>query len=187
VEAFIASFGVGAPLVFMILQVLQVIFAPVPGEATGFMGGYLFGTALGFLYSSLALTVGSGINFAIGRFLGNRYVRKLIPSEKLERFDFLLKHQGIIVVFCLFVLPGFPKDYLCLFLGLSALPWKVFLILTAIGRMPGTLLLSLQGAAIYDRMYGVFGFVLLVCLLGALLAYRFREAIYRWVERMNRH
>jgi uncharacterized membrane protein YdjX (TVP38/TMEM64 family) len=187
VEAYIASFGLGAPLIFMALQVLQVIFAPVPGEATGFIGGYLFGTGLGFLYSSLALTAGSGINFAIGRFLGKRYVRKLIPAEKLVRFDALLKRQGLIVVFCLFVLPGFPKDYLCLFLGLSTLPWKVFLILAAIGRMPGTLLLSLQGAAIYERMYGVFGLVLGGSLLAALLAYRFREAIYRWVERMNSH
>jgi len=185
VEAFIASFGLWAPLIFMALQVLQVIFAPVPGEATGFIGGYLFGTAWGFLYSSLALTAGSGINFAIGRFLGKHYVRRLIPAEKLARFDSLLKHQGLIVVFWLFVLPGFPKDYLSLFLGISSLPWKVFLILAAVGRMPGTLLLSLQGAAVYERMYGVFALVLGVCLLAGLLAYRYREAIYRWVERMN--
>jgi uncharacterized membrane protein YdjX (TVP38/TMEM64 family) len=187
VEAYIASFGLSAPLIFMALQVLQVVFAPVPGEATGFIGGYLFGTGLGFLYSSLALTAGSGINFAIGRFLGKRYVRKLIPAEKLARFDSLLKHQGLIVVFWLFVLPGFPKDYLSLFLGISSLPWKAFMIMAAIGRMPGTLLLSMQGAAIYERMYGVFGLVLGVCLLAGLLAYRFREEIYRWVERMNSH
>jgi hypothetical protein len=36
-------------------------------------------------------------------------------------------------------------------------------------------------------MYGVFGLVLGGSLLAALLAYRFREAIYRWVERMNTH
>ena len=39
VRDFIASFGFGAPLVFMGIQLLQVIFAPVPGEATGFIGG----------------------------------------------------------------------------------------------------------------------------------------------------
>ena len=69
VRDFIASFGWGAPLVFMGIQILQVIFAPVPGEATGFIGGYLFGVLKGFVYSSAALAVGSYINFSIGRFL----------------------------------------------------------------------------------------------------------------------
>ena len=67
-------------MVFMGIQILQVIFAPVPGEATGFIGGYLFGVLEGFLYSSLALAIGSWINFSIGRFLGVRYVRKMIPA-----------------------------------------------------------------------------------------------------------
>jgi hypothetical protein len=39
----ILSYGYLAPLIFMILQILQVVFAPVPGEATGILGGYLFG------------------------------------------------------------------------------------------------------------------------------------------------
>ena len=57
IRDFIASFGFGAPLVFMGIQILQVIFAPVPGEATGFIGGYLFGVLKGFIYSSMALAI----------------------------------------------------------------------------------------------------------------------------------
>ena len=48
-----------APLVFIVIQALQVVFAPIPGEATGFIGGYLFGAPLGLLYSTLGLTLGS--------------------------------------------------------------------------------------------------------------------------------
>ena len=47
----ISSFGAGAPVVFILIQILQVLFAPVPGEATGFIGGFLFGTVKGFLFS----------------------------------------------------------------------------------------------------------------------------------------
>ena len=39
VKTFVYGFGTAAPLVFIGLQVLQVIFAPVPGEASGFIGG----------------------------------------------------------------------------------------------------------------------------------------------------
>ena len=185
VRDFINAFGLGAPLVFMGIQILQVIFAPVPGEATGFIGGYLFGVLKGFVYSSTALAIGSWINFSIGRFLGVRYVRKMIPRAKFEKFDSLLKRQGIIVLFLLFVFPGFPKDYLCLFLGLSTLPLKVFILLATIGRMPGTFLLSLQGTYLFEKNYVVLGIVAAVCAVFAILIYRYRESLYLWMERFN--
>jgi len=185
VRDFIASFGLGAPLVFMGIQILQVIFAPVPGEATGFIGGYLFGVLKGFIYSSVALAIGSWINFSIGRFLGVRYVRKLIPADKFEKFDSMLKRQGIIVLFLLFVFPGFPKDYLCLFLGLSTLPLKVFILLTSVGRMPGTFLLSLQGTYLFEENYIVLGIVAAVCAVLFVVIFRYRENLYLWIERFN--
>ncbi len=78
-RTFIQAFGPWAPVVFMAVQVGQVLLAPIPGEATGFIGGYLFGAAQGFFYSSLALGVGSWINFNLGRLLGRRLIRRLIP------------------------------------------------------------------------------------------------------------
>jgi uncharacterized membrane protein YdjX (TVP38/TMEM64 family) len=185
VKNFVTSFGAGAPVVFVGLQILQVLFAPFPGEATGFIGGFLFGTARGFIYSSIGLTVGSWLNFSIGRFLGERYVRKHIPSVHLDRMDRFVKRQGIIVLFVLFVLPGFPKDYLCLFLGLSAISFKVFMALAVFGRMPGTLMLSLQGAFVFEKHYKWFVLILGLCLVMVFLAYRFRENLYRWLERFN--
>ncbi len=185
IETFITSFGSGAPLVFILIQILQVLFAPIPGEATGFIGGYIFGASKGFLYSSLGLTAGSWIIFVIGRLLGKRYVRKLIPIKQLNRFDLLVKRQGVVVLFLFFLIPGFPKDYLCFFLGLSDLPKKVFIVITAIGRMPGTYMLSLQGAFLYEQMYGLFVLILGLCVLVALFAYRYRERLYRWIERFN--
>ena len=128
IRDFISSFGPSGPPLFIFIQVLQVIFAPVPGEATGFIGGYLFGTLPGFIYSSIGLTLGSWLNFSIGRLLGHRWVRKLIPAPQLEKIDAKLKRQGIIVVFILFLIPGFPKDYLCLALGLTTLPAKLFFV-----------------------------------------------------------
>jgi uncharacterized membrane protein YdjX (TVP38/TMEM64 family) len=185
IKAFVTSFGTGAPVVFIIIQILQVLLAPFPGEATGFIGGFLFGATKGFIYSSVGLTVGSLINFTIGRFLGKRFVRKLIPPAQLERMDNLVKHQGVIVLFGLFVFPGFPKDYLCLFLGISAIPLKIFIILTAIGRMPGTLMLSLQGSYIFEQRYGWFALIVSVCLVLIFLAYRYRERLYDWIEKIN--
>ena len=185
IRDFITSFGWGAPLVFMGIQILQVIFAPVPGEATGFIGGYLFGVLKGFLYSSAALAVGSWINFSIGRFFGVRFVRKMIPAAKFEKFDSMLKRQGLVILFLLFVFPGFPKDYLCLFLGLSTLPLKVFILIAAVGRMPGTFLLSLQGAYLFEENYLFLGIAAGACAILAGIIYLYRERLYLWAERIN--
>lgn len=185
VKDFIVLSGSLAPVVFILFQILQVIFAPVPGEATGFIGGYIFGAWEGFVYSSIGLTIGSYINFGIGRFFGWRYIRKAIPGKHLERFDRFIKHQGIIVVFLLFLFPGFPKDYLCLFLGMSKIPTKVFIILAAVGRMPGTLLLSLQGEYLFEKNYGLLALVAGICLIIVLVMFFYRETIYVWMDRFN--
>jgi uncharacterized membrane protein YdjX (TVP38/TMEM64 family) len=182
---YVASYGSAAPLVFMGIQILQVIFAPIPGEATGVIGGYLFGAFKGCLYSTVALTVGSWINFGIGRFLGKRWVRKIVPGRHMAKFDHITRHQGVLVVFILFLIPGFPKDYLCLIIGVTTMPMRVFLILAGIGRIPGTLMLSLQGALVFEKNYVVFFVVVAINLLMVFLGYRYREALYRWVEKIN--
>jgi uncharacterized membrane protein YdjX (TVP38/TMEM64 family) len=185
IKLLISSFGTSAPPVFMLIQILQVIFAPVPGEATGFIGGYLFGTLPGFIYSSIGLTVGSWLNFVIGRFLGERYVRKRIPSHQFQKIDRLVKRQGVILLFIFFLFPGFPKDYLCLALGVSTLPMKIFILLAGIGRMPGTFALSLQGQFLYEQNYVLLGIMIAACLILALLCYGYRERIYRWTEKLE--
>jgi uncharacterized membrane protein YdjX (TVP38/TMEM64 family) len=181
----VASYGGVAPIVFIGIQIAQVIAAPVPGEATGFIGGYLFGALPGFIYSSIGLGIGSILNFGIGRFLGKRFVRRFIPEEKFKRIDRMVNRQGIIGLFLMFIIPGFPKDYLSLALGLTTLPLKMFAVVSFVGRMPGTLVLSLNGASLYEQNYFLLAVIGTACLVVALLAYRFREPLYRWVEKVN--
>jgi uncharacterized membrane protein YdjX (TVP38/TMEM64 family) len=185
VEAWVAGWGWGAPLVFMALQIMQVLLAPIPGEATGLIGGYLFGAGASFIYSTIGLTVGSLLNFSLGRYLGQHFVRRWVPQTYLERFDSLVRHQGVVALAAMFIMPGFPKDYLCLFLGVSTLPLPAFIALAGLGRMPGTLLLSIQGAALSQQMYGLLAAVLMLCLVLLALTYRYREKIQRWIEHFN--
>jgi uncharacterized membrane protein YdjX (TVP38/TMEM64 family) len=185
ISALIRFFGPGAPLVFMALQILQVLLAPVPGEMTGFLGGFLFGAFKGFFYSTIALSLGSMLNFGIGRLLGERYVRSWIPADKFVRYDRFLRQRGLLVIFSLFVFPGFPKDWLCLFLGLSTLPLRVFVFLTTVGRMPGTLLLSLQGHYLFEQNYLLLGSLLALSLLFVAAAVYYRDRLYEWSQRID--
>lgn len=187
VEEILRGWGpIGAPLAFIGVQVLQVVFAPIPGEASGFAGGYLFGALPGFAYSTIGLTGGSIINFMVGRALGRRYVAKWIPADHLARFDTLAKRQGTVLFFILFVLPGFPKDYLCIFLGLTSLSATVFVQMTFVGRMPGTLMLSLQGARVFEQDYVTLALLVAVTLVFAVPVWVWRERVYEGIARLNR-
>jgi len=180
------SMGWAAPLVFMSLQIGQVLFAPIPGELTGFLGGYVFGALNGFLLSTLGLTMGSMINFAIGHFLGEPMVRKLVRCETYDKYNQMVQYKGILVIFIFFLIPGFPKDYLCMFLGLTTLPMRVFFVLSTVGRLPGTLALSLQGASIFEKDYLFFGMITALSLLFALVCYLARDPLYRWISRYSK-
>lgn len=187
VEAFLRAWGpIGAPIAFVGAQVLQVVLAPIPGEASGFAGGYLFGTLPGFVYSTIGLTAGSAINFTLGRILGRRYVAKWIPDNYLQRFDALARRQGAILFFVFFVFPGFPKDYLCIFLGLTSLSVKVFILMAGIGRMPGTFMLSLQGAQVFQKDHATLALLLAISLAFVIPAYIWRGRIYEWIDHLNR-
>ena len=89
--------GVLAPVFFIGLQALQVIISPIPGEATGFLGGYLFGEWLGFIYSTIGLTVGTLICFALGRKWGEPLVRPWLSEHNWNRMTFILEAEGVIL------------------------------------------------------------------------------------------
>jgi uncharacterized membrane protein YdjX (TVP38/TMEM64 family) len=183
----VSSAGGSAILVFIGLQIGQVLFAPIPGEITGFIGGYIFGALNGFLLSTVGLTIGSMINFGIGHFLGERVVRKLVRCETYEKYNQMVQYKGILVIFIFFLIPGFPKDYLCMFLGLTTLPARVFFVLSTLGRIPGTLALSLQGASIFEKNYMFFVIVTALSLLFALVCYLMRDSLYRWIARHGKN
>jgi uncharacterized membrane protein YdjX (TVP38/TMEM64 family) len=178
-RTFIASFGPFAALVFMAIQVLQVLVAPIPGEITGFVGGFLFGIAKGMLYSTIGLTVGSLMAFWVTRRFGMRYVEKVVKKHYIDKFNNFITHKGLYITYVLFLIPGFPKDSLCFLLGLTHIRFLDFLFMNLLGRLPGTLMLTLQGAAVKDQQYGEFFILFLASMALTFVLYLLRNHIVR--------
>jgi len=178
------EWGVLAPVVFIGLQALQVIIAPIPGQLTGILGGYLFGEWWGLLYSSIGLTLGSLAAFGVGRWLGIRYVRRLVNPEIWQRLGFVVEAEGAILCFVIFVIPGLPKDVTCYLFGLSPMPFWVFALVSTLGRIPDTWVASAQGAhaAAGDYVQVIVLTAVVVAIALPLYVYR-----HRLVERFRRH
>ena len=177
--AFVLSFGVYSKVVFVLLQALQVLFAPVPGEITGFVGGYLYGKVLGTALSTLGLVLGSLVAFEITRVFGTPLVKKVVKQEAMDRFDNFVTHRGLQIAYILFLIPGFPKDSLCYLLGLTHLRRLDFLFMNLFGRLPGTIILSLQGEAVRAGEYQAFFTLLVGSIALTGLLYFLRNLIIR--------
>jgi uncharacterized membrane protein YdjX (TVP38/TMEM64 family) len=179
---FVASFGPYAPFAFMGLQILQVLMAPIPGEFSGFIGGYLFGIGPAFIYSTIGLTLGSLFAFLISRRLGLPFVRRFVGQEIMGKFDYLMEHKGAFFSFVFFLIPGMPKDYFCYLLGLSPMHMFTFFVISTVGRIPGTLLLTMQGQAVRSENYRAFFVVLGLALLFFVLTLIYRDRIESWLK-----
>jgi uncharacterized membrane protein YdjX (TVP38/TMEM64 family) len=155
-----------AALYFLGLQTLQVVFSPIPGELSCLIGGMVFGWAGGFLLSSLGLTVGSAINVSLGRAFERVFLEKIIPGRILDRFEARSRQWGLTAVLVLFLFPGLPKDTFCYLFGLTRIPLLPFIAVSSLARMPGTLVLSLQGAQIIE---GDWTFFIVVTTVGGAL------------------
>jgi uncharacterized membrane protein YdjX (TVP38/TMEM64 family) len=168
---FIASFGPFAALVFVFVQALQVIVAPVPGELTGVVGGFLFGNTSGVILSTIGLAIGSLFAFGITRLFGMSFVEKIVKKEYIDKFNYFITHKGLNITFILFLIPGFPKDSLCYLLGLTHIRLVDFLFMNILGRLPGTLMLTLQGSALKDGRYQAFFWLLVLSIAFTVVLY----------------
>ncbi len=187
--SFLESLGPWSFAGFIFLQAFQVVAAPVPGDLTGLLGGYLYGPWLGVLYSTVGLTIGSYAAFALARAFGKPLVKKFVPQQALKRFNFLLHHKGAFIVFLLFLMPGFPKDYLCFILGLGELSSLEFVAIGGGGRLFGTIMLTMGGNYIRLHQYWRLGILCGVglTLLFIGLAYRDKlESAFRLIHEKSK-
>jgi uncharacterized membrane protein YdjX (TVP38/TMEM64 family) len=185
-KGFIRSFGASSPLAYILLQITQVVIAPIPGGAIEFLGGYLFGVKVGFIYSMVGLILGSLVAFSLARIFEKIAVEKFVTKETRNKFDYLVEHQGAILSFILFLIPGFPKDALCYILGLTPMHLGIFLIISTIGRIPGTLMACLQGGKAFEHQYKAFLVLLGISGLIILVFYIYHEEIHTLLKKLKR-
>lgn len=183
--AYIKEHRTYAALIFIGLQATQVVAAPVPGELTGFVGGIFFGTFWGVAYSTVGLTIGSWVAFMLARLLGRPLVERMVSAETVQRYDYIMKHKGLWLAFLMFLIPGFPKDFLCYLLGLGHMRQRDFILVSASGRLLGTVLLTIGGTYFRDERYGALFTVVGLSLAIILFVMIYRDRIELLLRRIT--
>lgn len=146
-QEYILSFGRKAPLVFAIIQFMQVVISPIPGNITTVVGGAVFGFWQSFLISSISVILGSIAAFGLARAFGRPFVDFVIGKERVAKyFDTITKNKKILFVLII-LLPFFPDDIICFIAGISGMTWGFFILCMLAARPPGLLISALIGSA----------------------------------------
>lgn len=170
-------------VIFIVIQIIQVVAAPIPGELTGIIGGILYGPLWGTVYSTIGLTLGSWIAFMLARFFGEPLLETVVSKEVFAKFEHFMEHKGLLVSFLLFLIPGFPKDYLCYIMGVSLIPTGTFLIISTAGRIFGTIMLSITGAFASNGQYSFLTVFLVIGVIIFIVAFYYHDKLIEFLKK----
>ncbi len=165
VKEFVLSYGIWAPLIFIIL----FTFVPLtlfPDAILAIAGGLIFGFGMGSVYIMIGALCGATLSFYIARFYGS-WLREKLQGEKFLNIDEQVKENGFLIVFLLRLIPLVPFDIISYSAGFSSIKYKDFILATCVGIIPGVLVYANIGAQ--SLAFGSNSFYLSLALLLGLI------------------
>ena len=142
----IRSWGVAAPLMSVLLMITQAIVSPIPAFLVTAANGMVFGNFWGALISWIGALMGALTSFYIARLFRNVALRKIVRNQKTVEF---IRHagekRGFYVILLARLLPFISFDIIGYMAGLSGIrPWA-FILATALGMLPATIIYTFIG------------------------------------------
>ena len=151
---YIQSFGAAGWLVFLVLQILQVFIALIPGELLESVAGFAFGPVLGTLLCYAGIAIASSLVFLLTRKFGVKLVEVFISREKINQLRFLnTAKKRDVLIFLAFFIPGTPKDLLTYFVGLTEIKSGAFLAISLVARIPSVITSTFGGHLLGEGKY----------------------------------
>lgn len=144
-EAFVGRMGILGPLLFVLIQIVQVVIPIIPGGISCAVGVVLFGAWYGLLYNYIGIVIGSFINFYLARRYGRCFVQAFVKEETYEKYaGWLEKGKRFDRFFAMAIFfPCAPDDFLCLLAGLTRMSWKKFGTIILLGKPASIAMYSL--------------------------------------------
>ena len=157
-QEYLIHFGMMAPLIFMVIQITQVVFPIIPGGLTCVAGVLCFGPVWGFVYNYVSIGVGSCINFLLIRKFGKPLLIRLSSPRLYQKYvGWLDKGERFDRMFAIAIfLPVAPDDFLCMLAGLTKMTFKKFVMIIAVCKPCSIFLYSVGLSTFLTQMVGFF-------------------------------
>lgn len=163
--------GPWAPMALVALFVVQQLLPVFPNFVLIALAGLLFGFPWGVVWSCLGGTLAAAVLYVVGQVLGRGLVTRLVSEEHLLVAESMMLRRGAWSIVGIRMLPVLPSNLISYMGGILRLPLGTFLLGTAIGGLPGTVLYTVLGERITQPSDPVFWLALLGLVAMALTAF----------------
>lgn len=137
---------VSAPL-FVLVVIVEVVIAPIPGGAIGYMGAARFGFWQAWPMLYIGNVIGTTIVFVLARKYGTPLFEENASSKTRERYNRLLQgHPALLWFF--YTVPLIPVDVLSVLAGLSHMSQRRFFTIAFTGYFFYTAIVAYVGSAL---------------------------------------
>lgn len=182
-RVFIESFGIMAPLAYILLTFIQILVPIIPGEPFELLAGYVFGLVKGTLLCLFAESISSIIIILMVRKYGEKIVKLFFSEDTLKKLEKYKNEKNFYIFILLFVLPGTPKDLICYFAGLTKFKLFPLLLASTLGRFPSIITSTLPGSLSGEKNYILaLGIYLVVGIISFVVARIFNKKHGIWVN-----
>jgi uncharacterized membrane protein YdjX (TVP38/TMEM64 family) len=132
IQDYFRTWGPVAPAAYLLVVIVEVLVAPIPGTLLYLPGGLIFGWLVGGAMSLAGNVLGAGIACQITRTIGRQRIERYVERPTLQKYLTVIEAQGLWIVLLLRINPFTSSDLISYAAGLTRIPvWKV---------MAGTLL-----------------------------------------------
>lgn len=180
--SFISSFKGVSFLIYILLIITGVIFAPIHPFIFYVTGGIVFGPYVSWALTMVGVAVGSSIAFCIAKRYGRAFVEKRIKKENINKFDNFSHKYGNLSIFLLRVNPLTSSDIWSYLAGLTKIKLWKFLMWTLLGLAPAIFVQTYFGeeigknAVLFKIFVGIAIIYLIALLLGFLYFLFFKKS-----------
>lgn len=162
VRAWVGSFGVWAPLIYVGVYTIRPVLL-FPTLILNLSAGVLFGPWLGIVYLLMGGLGCATFCYLAGRYGGGNWFLKNFGGSLGVRLTEYLHGEGSFVrMLWLRTVPIFPYDPVSVIAGSVRLPFKIFVLSTLAGMLPGAVAYNfLSDAFGTARFYGALAVTIL--------------------------
>ena len=168
VTEFVRGFGMLAPMIMVIIFILESIIAPIPGQVVTMAAGSLYGPIWGSLLAIFGVVLGSIFPFYISKIFGRPVVEKLVNPKQLEKADrFFNEKKGVLLFMLIRVLPIATFDVISYSAGLTKMSFAKYLVVTFIATIPKVLIYTNIGYFLVNGSMTAFVILTAMTIFGA--------------------
>ncbi len=179
-RARLEQLGPLAPLASFLLNIIQIVVAPIPGYPVQVLGGILFGLIPGAVYTVGGMVVGGMLAAWLGRHLGRPWLERRLWMDTLMHWEDIAHISSFWIWWLILLIP--LGDLPFFFAGLTQIRLRMLALAILASRGPFTVLLVWTGSSVADLSLGWLAALMALIGMIVILGFSQRTRIETWAR-----